>query len=136
MMVVIFLVVHEFCSVDTVGSIVKMAFDRGLKKGDGGVQHVSQVVELMRDNIQSTTKSFENFLIEEFLPIRRPTKKILLARAIPLEGISRMHSIFFTSNDIITGSVLTCIQCTIKDRCTTCNVAKEKSKRTRKNKNV
>ena len=63
------------CISDTVGSIVKMAFDRGLKKGDGGVQHVSQVVELMRDNIQSTTKSFENFLIEEFLPIRRPTKK-------------------------------------------------------------
>ena len=53
-----------------------MAFDRGLKKGDGGVQHVSQVVQLMRDNIQSTTKSFEKILVEEFLPIRRPTKKI------------------------------------------------------------
>ena len=109
-----------------------MAFSRGLKKGDGAVQNVSQVVEIMKENLQTTTKSFENFLVEEFLPIRRPTKKIIAARAVPLDGISKFHSIFFNSHNDIKGLVLTCIKCTINKRCSTCNAAQVKGSRTKK----
>ena len=89
----------------------------------------------MKENLQTTTKSFENFLVEEFLPIRRPTKKIIAARAVPLDGISKFHSIFFNSHNDIKGLVLTCIKCTINKRCSTCNAAQVKGSRTKKNKN-
>ena len=53
---------------DTIGALVKMSFVRGMKKEDRGIQSVTDVVEIMRKNIQEETKQFKNLVIVEIGP--------------------------------------------------------------------
>ena len=98
-----------------------MAFKRGMKKKNHGIDNVGDVVTIMRENVQEITKEFKHFLIIEIGGMVRPSKLTMDERAEPLEGISKFHSIWITSGGKLRGSVLSCSDCTISSRCSSCD---------------
>ena len=97
---------------DTIGSLTKMSFIRGMKKADIGVNDVSDVVEIMKLNLKSQTTQFKHFLINQIGACNRPSKVEVDNRAEPLKGISKFHSIWITEDEELRGSVLSCEDCT------------------------
>ena len=73
------------------------------------------------ENVNEQTKEFENFLIVEIGQCDRPPKEVDDKRAEPLEGISKFHSIWISSNGELRGEELSCDKCSISIRCSRCN---------------
>ena len=82
---------------------------------------VTDVVTNIRQNIRLETEKFEKFVIEEVGPCARPTKGEKKV-GIPLAGISKFLSIFVQANGKLTGSNLSCHQCTVKTLCNRCRL--------------
>lgn len=73
---------------DTLGSISKCAFQRGIVKSDEGIADLSEIIELIKSELNVSTKKFSFFEVVPFDFIERSTKRPHLA--IPL--ISKLHS--------------------------------------------
>ena len=71
---------------DTLGSIIKCAFNRAIKKEDEGAT-LADIVNLIRSEIKQSTKKF-NFFIEEFDDLQWETDR----ETRPVPNISKLHS--------------------------------------------
>ena len=60
---------------DTLGSIAKQAYKRGIKRENIGVQNASDVLKIIRDNIKESTAAFSSISIIEIAPFVRPSEK-------------------------------------------------------------
>ena len=72
-----------------------------------------------------------------------PDQKETDKKAEPLEGILKFHSIFINSHSQLRGSELSCIYCSVKERCAKCNepifkrkVRSKKNEKDQKEENV
>ena len=83
---------------DTIGSIAKGAFNRGKAKKDVGISGISQVVQIIRENVREKTEKFSFFIVEEMEPCRRPEKGEQKPKGLLLPGISKFLYIYFNSN--------------------------------------
>ena len=79
-----------------------------IKYNDIGVHSVTEIVQIIKENIQEKTEKFNNFLIQEIEQISRPSQTETDNKAVPLEGISKFHTIWTNKHGEIKGSVLTC----------------------------
>ena len=92
-----------------------------MKKCDVGVNNVSEVVDIMRNNINSQTTQFKHFIVNQIGACNRPSKCEVDSKAEPLKGISKYHSIWINKDGELRGSVLSCENCTVQLRCEMCN---------------
>ena len=72
---------------------MKMVYLRGTMKQDIGVRNASEIVKLLRENIESKTEKFQKFIIKEMEPCQRPSSKDLTRKSEPITGINKMHSL-------------------------------------------
>ena len=65
-----------------------------------------------------------------------PDQKEIEKKAEPLEGILKFHSIFINSDGQLRGSELSCLYCSVKERCSKCNepIVKRKGRFTKNEK--
>ena len=61
--------------IDTLGSISKCAFQRGIVKKDEGIADLSEVIELIKSELNVSTKKFSFFEVVEFNIIERSTER-------------------------------------------------------------
>ena len=50
---------------DKIGALVKHAFSRGIKKRDVGVKSASEIIDVIKENLNCETSNFKNFIIKE-----------------------------------------------------------------------
>ena len=111
-----FLFAHEGKTLsDTIGSLTKQAFTRGIKTNDVGITNIDDIIKLIMENINTATEKFDNFLIVKMEPCLRPSKEDADRLAEPLEGISRFHSIWIDQDNKLRGVELSCKNCTVLD---------------------
>ena len=109
---------HEGKSVsDTLGSISKCAFQRGIVKSDEGIADLSEVIELIKSELNVSTKKFLFFEVVSFDFIERSTERAHLA--IPL--ISKLHSAALNGTKVISHR-WSCTDCTVSMLCESCKV--------------
>ena len=106
---------------DTIGALVKHAFYRGIKKRDVGVRCASEIVDVVKENINCETENFKNFVIQEVGDGPNDSKEELKTLAEPLTGISKFHAIWINSNGKLKGQELSCLTCTVSKRCDKCD---------------
>ena len=51
---------------DSIGSIVKCAFQRGIMKRNEGITTAAEIVKIIRDEVKESTEKFTFFIIEKF----------------------------------------------------------------------
>ena len=109
---------HEGKSVsDSIGSIVKCAFIRGMMKSEGGVQDLNDIHELIESQIKDKTEKFDFFVVEKFGSFKKKSSK---SRSYcKVTGIMALHS-FKLLNDCVYLSALTCVDCQINELCDAC----------------
>ena len=101
---------------DTIGSIAKGAFNRGKAKKDVGISGISEVLQIIRDNVREKTEKFSFFIVEEMEPCRRPEKGDQKPSGLTLPGISS-----YTFTLTVRGKELSCKQCSVRQICDKCN---------------
>ena len=74
----------------------------------------------MLENIESKTEKFKKFIIKEIEPCTRPTSKEDTRKSEPINGITKMHSIWINSSGKLKCSEISCKQCTVQKRCENC----------------
>ena len=104
---------------DTIGSIVKCAFLRGqLKTGDHGVHSAREVVDIVRGELQDSTKKFDFFVVREVPPLQRvPANKRI---KYTYRGIMLKHSIKLSHGNSLLLDELSCMECTVAKLCGNC----------------
>ena len=100
-----------------IGSIAKDAFNRGKTKKDVGISDISQVVQIIRDNVREKTEKISFFIVEEMEPCRRPEKAEQKPKGLPLPGISKFLYIYFNSKGSVRGKELSCKLCSVRQIC-------------------
>lgn len=100
---------------DSIGSIVKCAFQRGISKLDEGVKTASDIVQVINNETKDATPKFKFFIVEEFGEIEHIETDI----EYPLPGIRSIHSLKLFGHGII-ASTLSCLNCTAASLCATC----------------
>ena len=81
---------------------------------------IDDVITIMKKNFKSKTAKFEKFHIEKVGYCNYPTKEEIKQKAEPLPGILKVHSIFITKAGQLKGLELTCLSCTVEERCVAC----------------
>ena len=100
---------------DTLGSISKCAFQRGIVKSDEGVADLSEVIELIKSELNVSTKKFSFFEVVPFDFIERLTKRPHLT----IPDVSKLHSISLNGTQVISHR-WTCTDCTVSQLCSCC----------------
>ena len=100
---------------DTIGSIVKCAFLRGMYTRDEGITGIDDMVSLIKSQLKSSMKKFQFFNIETFGFIDRKVKR----NELVVPEISKVHSIVVSDDKLIT-NYWTCLQCRINKVCNEC----------------
>ena len=101
---------------DTIGSIVKAAFDRGLLKDKSRqVVSVDDVAKITKENLNEKTKKFDFVDIETFPEVKRLTERDELA----IDGITLVHSMV-VRNDNLHIKEISCINCNVSSLCEDC----------------
>ena len=114
--------IHEGKNIsDTIGSIAKGAFNRGKAKKDVGISGISQVVQIIRENVREKTEKFSFFIVEEMEPCRRPEKGEQKPKGLLLPGISKFLYIYFNSKGSVRGQELSCKICSVRQICSKCD---------------
>ena len=119
---------HEGKSIsDSIGSIVKCAFVRGMMQNQEGVQNIDDILNLINTHVSSSTKKFEFFIVEKFLRFQKRTANSREYCSIP--GIMTFHSLKLHSGKIYLRD-FTCTDCSFDQLCEECKVLKcvDKSK--------
>ena len=107
---------HEGKSIsDTLGSITKCAYGRGILKHDEDVSTLSEVVDVIRSEIKPSTRKFDFLIVEEF----GSTNRKLVRPELEISKISTLHSFNLSGNNLI-GKQWTCASCTVSSVCDTC----------------
>ena len=89
-------------------------------KCDIGVSNVSEVVGVIKENLREHTTQFKHFIVKQIGACNRPSKVEVDARAEPLKGIIKFHSIWINKDGDLRGSVLSCDEYTVQARCEKC----------------
>ena len=100
---------------DTLGSISKCAFQRGIVKSNEGVEDLSEVITLIKSELNVSTKKFSFFEVVSFDFIDRLTKRPHLA----IPDVSKLHSVSLNGTKVISHR-WTCTDCTVSQLCTSC----------------
>ena len=100
---------------DTVGSIVKCGYVRAMHKHEQGVHNASDVVSVIKTELQEEMKKFEFFIVEEF----RSTDHVSDRDECVVEGIMKIHSLV-THDDKVICRQWTCTTCTVDTVCEDC----------------
>ena len=110
---------------DTIGSIVKCAFLRGMYSKDEGIANIGDMIHLIKSQLSSTMKKFHFFNVEDFGFIVRKTKR----NELVIPEMSKIHSIVVIGEKLV-ANYWTCLQCRINKVCSECQKLKgiEKSK--------
>ena len=90
-------------------------------KKDVGISGISQVLQIIRDNVREKTEKFSFFIVEEMEPCRRPEKGDQKPSGLPLPGISKFLYIYFNSKGSVRGKELSCKQCSVRQICSQCD---------------
>lgn len=107
---------HEGKSIsDTLGSITKCSFHRGVVKEDQGLTSLTDVIDLIRSEMKPSTKKFNFLIIEEF----GDTERDMNRQAEKVKNISKLHSFRLFKSKLI-GKVWTCSECTVQKVCREC----------------
>ena len=77
---------------DTIGSIVKCAFLKGIAKENRGIGKASDIVELVARNTKTETKKFDFFVVEEFLSMERIEEHD--RPNFEIKGIAKVHQLY------------------------------------------
>ena len=95
---------------DSLGSIAKLAYHRGVAKNrDISVRTASEVTKLIRENIATTSAKLEFIEIAEVTRFDRPDR--IGVAGIPVTGIQKLHHFTRTVEGKIIGRVLSCVDC-------------------------
>ena len=131
---------HEGKNVsDTIGSIVKCAFIRGIQKNDEGLQNLSDMLSLIKSELKESTAKFEFFAVEEF----GETERVLLRNELVIPNITKVHIILMTGDDLV-AQWWTCLECRVNVVCERCkktpivskfSIVQEKKRKPKKKKN-
>ena len=108
---------------DTLGSISKCAFQRGIVKRDEGIEDLLGVVELIKSELNVSTKKCTFFEIVSFDFIDRSTSRPRLT----IPNISKLHSVALNGTSVISHQ-WTCTDCTVSVLCDICKSQKGSSK--------
>ena len=106
---------------DTIGSIVKGAFTRGVLKSDFGIVNIDDILALIHSEIKPSTKKFKFFLVEKFGMFDKKTSKS--RRYCKLSGISKMHC-FKIYNNVMIAQQYTYTECSNNKFCDSCSLLK------------
>ena len=107
---------------DTLGSISKCAFQRGIVKKNGGIADLAEVIELIKSELNVSTKKFTFFEIVPVGFIERSTGRPHLSIA----NVSK-HSVALNGSSIISHK-WTCTDCTVALLCNNCKTLQGTSK--------
>ena len=108
---------------DSLGSISKCAFLRGVVKKDEGISSLTDVIDLIRSELNVSTKKFKFF---EVLPFDFIERKVTRPELV-IPNVSKKHSVTVRGDDVIS-HVWTCTDCTVATMCENCKKAKGISK--------
>ena len=97
---------------DSIGSIVKCAFQRGITKQNEGVSTCSEIVNIIKSEVKASTSKFDFFVVEEFDAFERADNQ----QEYPLPGILNVHSLKLHPCRILANK-LSCMQCTTSSFC-------------------
>lgn len=103
---------------DTIGSIVKCAFQRGIAKHNEGISTSSDIVRIIRSEVKDATSKFSFFVVEEFQGFQRVDQ----TSEFPLPGILSIHSLKVKQSGILARK-LTCTACSPSRLCDSCTLA-------------
>ena len=104
-------------TLDTIGSIVKCAFLKGIAKDDKGIGKAGDVVELVRKNVKAETKKFDFFIVEEFPFMDRIDENE--RETFEITGISKLHQLFVRDGGLVADEWI-CTSCTPSSLCPEC----------------
>ena len=102
---------------DTLGSISKCAFQRGIVKKDEGIADLSEVIELIKSELNVSTKKFSFFEVVEFDFIERSTEMAELV----IQNISKQHSVAIRGTQVLS---YIWTECTVSQFCDSCKKLK------------
>ena len=100
---------------DTIGSIIKCAYIRGMHKTERGVHNVKDIIEIVKSELQSNMKNFSFFIVGEF----GETERIVSRDECKIDAIMKKHSLVAQEGKIITRR-WTCENCTVSVICQEC----------------
>ena len=103
---------------DTIRSIGKCAFLKGITEVDQGIGKASDVVELVKEIVKSKTKKVDFFIIEEFPFMERIEEKD--RSSFEINGISKVHQLYVKGEGLIADE-LTCTNCSPQKLCDECD---------------
>ena len=75
------------------------------------------MVKRMTEGLQSSTKDFSHIIIESYPPISRDMER---EPGEKIKNIMKCHSLFFTKHNQLKGLALSCMTCTVGNRCSSC----------------
>ena len=102
---------------DTIGSIVKCAFLKGIAKENEGIGNAADVVALVKKNVRTETKKFDFFEVEEFPFMERLDED--KRPEFLISGISKVHQMFVKDGGLI-AEELACTTCSPVKLCEEC----------------
>ena len=102
---------------DTLGSIAKCAFLRGVIKKDEGIDGLLDIIDLIRSELNVSTKKFTFFEVIPFDPIDRKSSR----EGLPIPNISKQHGVS-VHEDKVVSHMWTCTECTVAVICESCKV--------------
>ena len=108
---------------DTIGSIVKCAFIRGMCSRDEGIANIGDMINLIKSKLSSHMKKFVFFKVEGFDFIVRKQK----LNELVIPELSKIHGIVVTGDKLV-ASYWTCQQCRINQVCSECQKLKGRDK--------
>ena len=103
---------------DSIGSIVKCAFQRSIAKSDQGITEVREIVDIIKKEVKNVTPKFEFLVVEEFPPFERE-ENIL---NYPLVGILNIHTLKLHPDGIL-AQTLSCLDCKAQSLCLKCSAS-------------
>ena len=106
---------------DSIGSIVKCAFIRGVLKYEQGILCVNDVLNVINSETKPSTKKFDFFVVEEFKRFQKRTIKSREYCKIP--GIMSLHSLKLDEDKIVLNE-FTCTECENSNSCEDCKKQK------------
>ena len=93
---------------DTLGSLVKLAYTRSLYQNRvRAARTVSDVAELIRENLASSTEKFDFIEIQVVEPLQRESKP----KGIPVKGIQKIHHFTKKMDGSIISQDISCLNC-------------------------
>ena len=97
------------CS-DSIGSIVKCLFTRGMLKSQQAVSNIDDILAVIQNESKQFTKKFDFFIVEK---VGWFQKRLANSReSCKIDGIMALHSLKFDGHKIILRD-LTCSECSI-----------------------